>query len=187
MGEPLCHRKGADTMNYIAGQTFGRLTVLYFANKGTDRHYIWHCRCECGTECDVSGSDLRSGHTQSCGCLQRERAAKTSTMLSHTHGMSKTRLYHIWDGMRYRCKSSKSKCYPHYGGRGITVCEEWQNSFEAFSAWALTHGYQDDLTIDRIDVNGNYTPENCRWATVAEQNRNKRKKRINGDEIQNVS
>ena len=167
----------------LTGQRFGRLVVVSRAeSKGNMTR--WNCVCDCGNETVVYSNNLRRGYTQSCGCYRHEfeleRLSKKKTH-GESHGKNKTRLYGIWSGMITRCFNEKSKRYEDYGGRGITVCDEWLNSFEAFRDWALSHGYSDELTIDRIDVNGNYCPENCKWATMAEQNKNKRA--VNGYKV----
>lgn len=155
----------------LTGQRFGRLVVL--GRDGSDKYgsALWRCRCNCGNEVLVTSSNLR--RTNSCGCLRRELVTKRDT----AHGQRFTRLYRVWQGMKTRCNTPSSTSYRWYGARGITVCDEWMNNFESFRSWALTHGYRDDLTIDRINVDGNYEPDNCRWATVAEQQHNKRDSR----------
>ena len=130
----------------------------------------WVCRCECGSEVVVEAYSLKTGHTQSCGCFQRE----ATSAANRTHGKRKTRLYRIWVCMKTRCYQKSYHAYRHYGGRGITVCDEWLNNFQGFYDWANANGYSDELSIDRIDVNGCYSPQNCRWVTMAEQNKNKR-------------
>ena len=154
----------------LTGQRFGRLVVLGFDKKSNDRQYMWLCRCDCGDVVSVRGYSLRSGNTQSCGCLQKE----TNIKLRQTHGMTKTRVYNIWKSMRQRCSIPSTSGYKYYGGRGIKVCNEWQD-FEPFYKWAISNGYADNLTIDRIDVNGNYEPSNCRWITLKEQQMNTRR------------
>lgn len=154
----------------IVGQTFGYLTVLKFVPQPDKKESYWFCVCECGNSVMVRKSNLISGSTISCGCYGRENLKKVRVK----HGGSETRLYSIWEKMKERCYGKRSKNYYNYGGRGINVCEEWKNNFDEFRKWATINGYKDDLTLDRIDVNGNYEPSNCRWATIKEQNRNKR-------------
>lgn len=153
----------------LTGQRFGRLTVLE-ALPG-NRRTCWRCVCDCGQETVVgSGHHLTSGHTESCGCLRYERLKAANTK----HGNRRSRLYNIWAHMRQRCSNPQNKDFNYYGGRGVTVCSEWVDDFSAFQEWALDNGYRDDLTLDRINPDGNYEPQNCRWATMAEQNRNRR-------------
>lgn len=130
---------------------------------------MWLCKCDCGEERIVNCHNLLRGHSRSCGCLQREATVKANK----THGMRSSRIYRTWVHMRDRCYNPNDKRYDRYGGRGIEVCDEWRDSFQSFFEWAMVNGYSDDLTIDRIDVNGNYEPSNCRWVTLKAQASNR--------------
>jgi hypothetical protein len=156
----------------LTGKTFGRLTVVEEAGRSNAGKVLWRCTCECGNETVVVGGDLRSGRTTSCGCGIRE----ATVARSRTHGQSGTRLYRIWCAMITRTTNPNFDRYADYGGRGITVCPEWRESFEAFVR-DMGPSYADHLTIDRVDVDGNYEPGNCRWATYKEQARNTRRNR----------
>lgn len=156
----------------ITGQRFHRLTVIRRI-EGAKGPALWLCICDCGNEKTAYGSDLRHGKVKSCGCLKSERAVD-QCRLNRTHGMQPYRLFYIWESMKSRTQNQHNKSYCYYGGRGIKVCDEWRDSFEAFRDWALANGYQDDLTIDRKDVDGDYEPSNCQWATSKEQQNNRR-------------
>ena len=122
---------------------------------------MWVCKCDCGNTKVINGNNLRQGKSTTCGCSLRK------------HGMRNTRLWNIWDGMMKRCYNPKHMWYKRYGGRGITICDEWLDDHGAFFSWALANGYADHLTLDRIDVNGNYCPENCRWVDMKTQHNNR--------------
>lgn len=152
----------------LIGQTFGKLKVIAPAEKNRHGQVQWLCLCECGNNTTVSTASLRTAHTKSCGCYKFECARK------HGKANKRDRLYNIWCKMNFRCSNPNKKRFKDYGGRGISVCPEWKHDFNAFQAWAMSHGYSPNLTLDRINNNGNYEPSNCRWATVKEQNWNKR-------------
>ena len=166
----------------IAGQRFGRLTVIERVESPRAQAQ-WRCVCDCGKETVVRSQDLRNGHTKSCGCYGLEVSVSHTPSFS-THKESRSRLYRVWIGMKGRCNNCKNKAYSYYGGRGIKVCQNWDESYALFRDWALANGYQENLTIDRIDVNGNYCPENCRWVSMKVQMNNTRANRritLNGE------
>lgn len=163
MGRPLID---------LTGNRYGTLTVLEPVRQ-PDKQVKWKCKCDCGSVKDYFKSSLLS--IQSCGCLARKKSAEVHT----THGKSKSRLFHVWMSMKQRCNNENAHAYEDYGGRGIKVCDEWVSDFEAFEKWALENGYDENAegkscTLDRIDVNGNYEPSNCRFISNGEQQGNKR-------------
>ena len=153
----------------ISGQKYGRLTVRQKNGFRNNKTY-WDCDCDCGNKVTIQYYAIVSGRSQSCGCLRKENPNHK------THGKSSTRIYYIWNGMIGRCTRSSQKCYEDYGGRGITVCEEWKK-FEPFYDWAMANGYSDSMSIDRIDNDKGYFPENCRWVEGLTQANNKRNNR----------
>lgn len=158
--------KGWKPPKDLTGRQFGRWTVLEMRGRHGGSRY-WLCQCSCGTEREVASNHLVDGSSTSCGCSRKDHAAK------RTHGESRTRLYRTWKAMRRRCNDPNVRSYKDYGARGITVCDEW-NDYLTFREWALQHGYNDTLSIERIDVNKGYCPENCCWIPMNEQSKNRR-------------
>lgn len=152
----------------ITGVRFGRLVALEPSHKNKKGEWFWLCKCDCGEEVVARTSHLNSGGTQSCGCYNKEKSV--------THGGCQTRLYGVYNNIKQRCYNSNNTQYKDYGGRGIRICEEWK-VFSSFENWAHLNGYEDTLSIDRIDNDGDYCPENCKWSTFKEQANNKRNNR----------
>lgn len=158
-------------INDLTGKKFGKLTIIKYYGSNKNGRALWLCKCECGNYKIILGNSLLSKSTLSCGCYNKESASKRFTK----HNFSNTKLYKVWQGMKTRCYNPKFIYYRNYGGRGITICDEWLNNFKNFYNWAINNGYKEGLTIDRINNDGIYEPSNCRWITRAEQNRNQRK------------
>ena len=164
---------------------FGKLTVLEYTDK--DRYGNWNvkCACDCGKIKVCRAATLNAGRANSCGCSRlgmgtRKRAMQAEERKPRKKQKRPTRLYRIWTAMKQRCYNPNHKAWSYYGGRGISVCDEWKNSFSSFMDWSLKNGYAENLSIDRMDGEGNYEPSNCRWVTQSEQNRNRNYKRDYG-------
>ena len=153
----------------LTGQKIGRLTVVK-QMPAVRRRAQWLCRCDCGTYKVIPAGSLLYGKTRSCGCLRKEMMRKKASTLN---GYSIEKLHGVWNTMKQRCQNPKSRDFKYYGLRGISVCDAWQD-YMVFRSWALASGYKEGLTIDRVDPNGNYTPDNCRWISIQEQQRNRR-------------
>ena len=159
----------------LTGNTYGRLKVVELAGKNSKGKLLWRCECKCGNEAVIIGENLKTRVTTSCGCYRKE----VEVVAGVTHGLSRKngktdRVYSIWLDMKKRCSNPKNKEYKNYGGRGIRVCNDWASDYVKFYEWAMINGYSDKLTLDRIDVDKNYGPDNCKWSTWIEQGRNKR-------------
>ena len=162
------------------GEKYGKLTIIKrLENVGYHKYYL--CQCDCGSQKRVRYQHLKDGKIKSCTCIRK-------AMIT-THNMCHTRLNNIWRSMKQRCLNIKNTGYSYYGGRGIKICDEWLNDFQAFYNWAINNGYEEHLTLDRINTNGNYEPSNCRWVTKKEQANNTRKNRIifYNDEVYTLS
>ena len=172
----------------LTGRRYGRLVAIRKADERYDgRHAFWECQCDCGNKTIVRKDSLESGHAKSCGCYAKDRRTDFHLLSVGDKG---TRLYKTWQGIKQRCLNPNANEYKNYGGRGITICDEWKDSYTEFKNWSIENGFNESLngreqSIDRIDVNGNYEPNNCRWADSKTQNYNKRvtqRVNINGEE-----
>lgn len=150
----------------LTGRKFGKLTVIERDGRDEKGNITWKCKCDCGNICTVPGVILRRRSKKSCGCKWMEPGNKT-------HGMTGTTLFTRWINMRSRCNNPKNKRYNRYGGRGIKICDEWENDFSAFYNWAINNGYEESLTLDRIDNDLGYFPDNCRWVDKKTQANNR--------------
>lgn len=158
----------------LTGQRFGRLVVVERVGSSLSREATWRCLCDCGNERIICGSSLRRGGSKSCGCLRDE----IESAIHSTHRKTKSRLYNVWSHMIQRCYNPSNTAYKRYGGRGVSVCDEWRNDFMIFYEWAMANGYDENAafhqcTIDRIDNDKGYSPGNCRWVDAKTQNNNK--------------
>lgn len=165
----------------LTGKRFGKLVVQEHAGVSKFKAALWKCRCDCGKEVIVNSNALRTGHTQSCGCKRKEATSQWLKKYNTKHSACGSRLYVVWEGIKQRVSNPNNSHYKYYGGRGITICEEWKDDFAAFETWAFQNGYDPtaeygECTIDRIDVDGNYEPSNCRWVSLKDQASNKRRK-----------
>jgi hypothetical protein len=167
----LKHGNGRIFTKDIAGIRSGKLVAIRPTETRSSGKVVWECKCDCGNTAYVQSTHIINGHSKSCGCYSSEKTIEMNT----THGLTGTRLHSIWNCMKTRCYNPKSKSFSYYGGRGISICEEWLNDFKEFYTWAMSHGYADNLSIDRKDNDLGYSPNNCRWATSHEQRVNQRR------------
>ena len=158
----------------LTGKTINGIYVKSFAyaGGGKSKKAYWNCVCTCGNEFVVESSKLRTGYTRSCGCLRKEKLRQRVTTHGAPSGSKRNRLYCIWKSMRQRCNCPRNAAYKNYGGRGIKICDEW-NDYPIFESWAFGNGYADDLSIERIDINKGYSPDNCKWIPLKDQCLNK--------------
>ena len=170
------------------GDTSFYLTILELYKvfeHGQNKTYA-RCICKCGKEVKCKLTVIKNGMQKSCGCWKAEQASKRTTKRNYKHGLAdlkSNRLYRIWSAMKTRCYNANSKSYHIYGGRGISICKQWLESYVSFHDWSMSNGYNDNLSIDRIDTNGNYEPSNCRWATRKQQSENTRPVKRSGDRM----
>lgn len=160
----------------MTGREFEECVVIKRSDKLSKdgKKIFWECECKCGNTFTARGSDIRSGNTKSCGCLVKKKARTRKG----AHGQRNSRIYTIWNNMKLRCYNKNQNNYFNYGGRGIKICDEWKNDFTTFYNWAIENGYSDELSIERINNDGDYEPSNCKWANLHEQARNKRNNRF---------
>ena len=152
----------------LIGRKFGKLLVLE-SSDNLGKNIAWLCRCDCGVKKSVLAYNLLAGKSRSCGCVRGKKLGEFST----THNGSKTKLYAIYKGMKQRCNNDKNPAYKYYGGKGVCIYGRWMENFDAFRKWSLDNGYEEGLSIDRIDPDGGYNPKNCRWVTMKKQSNNK--------------
>ena len=164
-------------MSDLINQRFGRLVVCKNIGKINGRNQ-WECLCDCGNKKIAITSSLTTGRVRSCGCLSKESSSERMKKMRQQQGKRDKRLSTIWLNMKNRCYNTKNNGYKNYGAKGVSVCDEWKNSFETFYKWAITNGYNANLTIDRINPNGNYEPANCRWVTQKIQQNNRRNNHV---------
>lgn len=173
-----CHTKscGCYKTENIIGKKFGRLVVIQNVGKNKRNHNLYLCKCDCGNEKIICSGSIKSGNTKSCGCLTKEIASQNN----RKHGKRNTKLYSTYNSMKQRCANIKDKYAHIYSLRNIKVCEEWlgENGFLNFYEWAINNGYKEYLSIDRIDNNKGYSPDNCRWVTMETQQNNRRNNRL---------
>lgn len=167
----------------LTNQKYGKLLVLKYDHSDKNGKPYYECLCDCGNKIIARGENIRSGRSKSCGCYTIERSKEANTK----HGDSGSRLYNEWLGIRKRCNDKNNKEYKNYGNRGINVCKEWNSDYLCFKEWAVNNGYSDNLTIERIDVNEGYNPNNCTWIPMPEQSINKRIQKNNTTGIKGVT